>query len=181
MSLIKEIAEQEHQRVQAGTLSELHLWREGSFLRAYEWSAFLAGKYLHEFKVNKRIFKGADQPVVFIGFPEGSLTKWLPEGVTQTVIDEKHLVLQVPAEMLTDDAETMLHDYTEWHNAIPLTETKERKKRDTGGNQSIAATANPTTLTAILQRVLAFPIESKSPLESMAFLAEIKQQLAVLI
>jgi len=101
--------------------------------------------------------------------------------VTQTAIDEKHLVLQMPAEMLTDDADTMQRDYTEWHHAIPLTETKERKKRDTAVNQSVAATANPTTLTAIMQQVLAFPIESKSPLESMAFLADIKQQLAALI
>ena len=40
---------------------------------------------------------------------------------------------------------------------------------------------SPATLTAIMQRVLAFPVESKSPLECMVFLADVKQRLASLI
>jgi hypothetical protein len=30
--------------------------------------------------VNKRQFKGIDEPVTYIGFPETSLQKWTPEG-----------------------------------------------------------------------------------------------------
>ena len=41
MSLTKEIAEQENHRTTADRM-ELHLWKEGSFMRAYDWSAFLA-------------------------------------------------------------------------------------------------------------------------------------------
>lgn len=99
MPVIKEIAEQEKARLQAGVRNELHLWREGTFLRAYDWSAWLACRYLHEFKVNKRQFKGVDEPVVYIGFPEASLMKWMPDGVTQTVVDEKHLMLKLPELM----------------------------------------------------------------------------------
>lgn len=180
MPVIKEIAEQEKARLQAGVRNELYLWREGTFLRAYDWSAWLACRYLHEFKVNKRQFKGVDEPVVYIGFPEASLMKWMPDGVTQTVVDEKHLMLKLPELMLSDDAETIVQNYTEWHDAIPLTEGKERTRRDHGG-EAPTADAEPATLTAIMQRILAFPIESKSPLESMTFLAEVKQQLAALI
>jgi hypothetical protein len=180
MAVIKEIAEQEKARLQAGIRNELHLYREGSFLRAYDWSAWLACRYLHEFKVNKRRFKGAEEPVVYIGFPEASLMKWMPDGVTQTVVDEKHLMLKLPELMLSDDAETIVQNYTEWHDAIPLTEGKERTRRDHGG-EAPTADAEPATLTAIMQRILAFPIESKSPLESMTFLAEVKQKLAALI
>ena len=32
-----------------------------------------------------------------------------------------------------------------------------------------------------MQRVLAYPIESKSPMDSMLFLADIKQQLSAII
>ena len=46
-----------------GQRAILHLHRDGSFYRAYEWSAFLACRYLHEFKVTKRVFKGLEQPV----------------------------------------------------------------------------------------------------------------------
>lgn len=37
MSLTKEIAEQENHRTTADRM-ELHLWKEGSFMRAYDWS-----------------------------------------------------------------------------------------------------------------------------------------------
>lgn len=62
MSITKEIAEQENRRSTADRM-ELHLWKEGTFLRAYDWSAWLACHYLHEFKVSKRQFKGIEEPV----------------------------------------------------------------------------------------------------------------------
>lgn len=142
MSLTKELIEQERCQVQAGGLRDVHLHKEGSFLRAYEWSAWLCCRYLHDFKVNKRQFKGIDEAVAYIGFPETSRQKWIPEGAWQRVEDEKHLVMTLPEVMV---------------NEVPL------------------------TLTAVMQRVLAFPIESKSPIESMTFLADIKQRLASLI
>lgn len=65
MSVTKELIEQEKQLVQAGQIRDVHLHREGTFLRAYDWSAFLCCHYLHEFKVSKRAFKGIDEPVAY--------------------------------------------------------------------------------------------------------------------
>ena len=53
MSVTKELIEQERQSVQAGHLRDIHLHKEGTFLRAYEWSAWLCCRYLHDFKVSK--------------------------------------------------------------------------------------------------------------------------------
>lgn len=78
MSVTKELIEYERQLLQTGQLREIHLHKEGTFMRAYDWSAWLCCRYLHEFKVNKRAFKGIDQPVAYIGFPETSLAKWMP-------------------------------------------------------------------------------------------------------
>ena len=182
MSVIKEIAEQEKARLQAGVRNELHLWREGTFLRAYDWSAWLACRYLHEFKVNKRLFKGVDEPVVYIGFPEASLMKWMPEGIEQRVAEENHLVLTLSDLLLADSMETIDQDYRSWCDAVPLTESKVRgKKGKEGAGGDTPTASDPTTLTGIMQRILAFPIESRSPLESMTFLADVKQQLATLI
>ena len=36
----------------------IHLFQEGSFYRAYEWSAWLMYRYFHEFKVTHRRMKG---------------------------------------------------------------------------------------------------------------------------
>ena len=102
MSLTKEFIEQERQQVQAGRLGDIHLHKEGTFLRAYEWSAWLCCRYLNDFKANKQKFKNIDLPVAYIGFPETSLSKWLPEGAEQRKESDNHLVLQLPEIMITE-------------------------------------------------------------------------------
>lgn len=183
MSVTKEIIEQERQLVQAGRFRDVHLHREGAFLRAYDWSAWLCCRYLHDFRVNKRLFKGMEEAVAYIGFPETSLGKWMPEGVEQRVEGEKHLVLSLPELMVADAYEEMADAYAEWKDALPLTESNPgtRKKASCKDLAIQQAEDGPLTLTSIMQRILAFPIESKSPLESMVFLADIKQRLATLI
>ena len=185
MSSIKEIIEAESKELTDGHRDILHLHREGSFYRAYEWSAFLACRYLHEFKVNKRVFKGVEQPVAFIGFPETSINKWMPEGAEQIVIEEKYLAVRLPDVLFGDDTpEVMDADFAEWKDAIPLTESQakgEKKTKSLAGSEVGGGRDTVITLTSVMQRILAYPIESKSPLESMAFLAEVKRQLADLI
>ena len=58
MSVTKELIEQERLKVQAGYLAEVHLHKEGTFLRAYDWSAFLCCRFLHTgYRVQKILFK----------------------------------------------------------------------------------------------------------------------------
>lgn len=183
MSVTKETIDEEALRVKTGVYGEIHLHKEGTFLRAYEWSAWLCCRYLHEFKVNKRAFKGIDQPVAYIGFPETSLAKWMPEGAEQEAIGEKHLAIRLPSLMLAGDApETLDPAYSEWKEGIPLTESKEKGDRRSDGNDVFGGDGDGrVTLTSVMQRILAYPIESKSPMESMSFLADVKRQLANLI
>ena len=185
MAVIKDIVEQEQQRVSSGVRRELHLWSEGTFLRAYGWSAWLACRFLHDFKVNKRQFKGVESPVVFIGFPASSLPKWIPEGAEQEAVGEKHLVLRLPEQMLAATLETIDQDYVQWCDAIPLTTAKDRSRQGTSSttesSECVSLKGDVATLTGIMQRILAFPIESKSPMESMQFIADVKQRLAALI
>lgn len=183
MSLTKEIAQQENSRNTANRM-ELHLHKEGTFLRAYDWSAWLACRYLHDFKVNKRQFKDVGEPVAYIGFPETSLAKWLPEGAEQRVEGEKHLVVRLPDQIVADELDAMQGAYSEWKDAIPLAEANPGIRKGAGKDSSLADVmvgSSPATLTTIMQRVLAWPIESKSPLESMAFLADVKHQIAALV
>ena len=46
MSLTRELIDQESLMVQGGERGVIHLHREGSFYRAYEWSAYLSCRYL---------------------------------------------------------------------------------------------------------------------------------------
>ena len=114
--------------VQGGERGVIHLHREGSFYRAYEWSAYLSCRYLHEFKVNKRAFNGIEQPVAYIGFPETSLDKWMPEGAELKEIEEKHLTIRLPDLMLQNDPPDILDAaYLAWKDAILIKLIKERK------------------------------------------------------
>lgn len=185
MSVTKELIENERQLVQTGQTRDVHLHKEGSFLRAYDWSAWLCCRYLHDFKVNKRQFKGIDDAVTYIGFPETSLQKWTPEGAVQRVEGEKHLVMTLPELIVSGDLDEMTADFNQWKESIPLTESQPGLRKRGGGrgleNSAEEDTDQPATLTSIMQRVMAFPIESRSPLESMTFLADVKRQLAALI
>lgn len=185
MSVTKELIEQERQLVQTGRLRDVHFHKEGTFLRAYDWSAWLCCRYLHDFKANKRQFKGIDEAVAYIGFPETSLQKWLPEGAEQRVEGEKHLVLTLPEIMVSDPPEMLSAAYAEWKEAVPLTEAQPGLRNRGGGKEKDAdygiMADSPVTLTAIMQRVLAWPLESKSPLETMTFMADIKQRLAAMV
>ena len=180
MAIIKDIAEKESQRWSSGAVNELHLYQEGTFLRAYGWSAWLACRFLHDFKVNKRQFKDVDAPLAYIGFPEGSLAKWLPEGAEQRAVGEKHLVLSLPVQMLGEPADSLAAAYSEWLDSIPLAESRPAGKGSAPAGHAAQDPEAPS-LTSIMQRILAWPLESRSPMESMTFLADVKQRLAQLI
>ena len=58
MAAITEILEFESSRDGLEMQRIFHIFQEGSFYRAYEWSAWLMCKFMHEFKVTHRHMKG---------------------------------------------------------------------------------------------------------------------------
>ena len=79
MPQLKEIFEKESQR---GTLEQcavVNLFKEGTFYRAYEWSAWLMVHYFTDMKVTHRLLKSGED-VVFVGFPLTSLERYVPLG-----------------------------------------------------------------------------------------------------
>ena len=55
MSSIKEIVQLEGDRSEPSQYRVVHLFHEGSFLRAYDWSAWLLCRYVHEFIIQQTI------------------------------------------------------------------------------------------------------------------------------
>ena len=183
MASSKEIVEQEQQRMSNDIRYELHLFKEGTFLRAYEWSAWLAC-HLNALSCQKRSFQGIEQPVVFIGFPVSSLQKWIPEDAEETAYDDKHLMIRLPERLIAEPAAEQPAAFASWKESLPLSESKASgKKRGDGHNDSDSMLpAMPSaTITQVMQRILAYPLESKSPIDCMLFVAELKRQLAAMI
>ena len=127
MATIKEAIEIEQQRESAG---EIHLFREGTFWRAYEVSAWLCVRCLHEFKATKRQMKDVAQPVVFVGFPASSFDKWVPDNLERQVVDDKHVMVKVNAERLPSADPSELADlFGIWKDNVELSPASKPKEK----------------------------------------------------
>ena len=71
---LKEILENEGMRPGNGDAASVFLHKEGTFYRAYEWSAWLCVRYVQEFKPTRRLMKNSGESMVFVGFPLSFLT-----------------------------------------------------------------------------------------------------------
>ena len=54
MAKLADILETEQKRADATQLRIVHLFADGTFYRAYEWSAWLCCRYINSFKATKR-------------------------------------------------------------------------------------------------------------------------------
>ena len=90
----------------------------------------------------------------------------------------KDLVLAddvIPEGMTVDVMKT---DYEAWKASVPVAESVAKNKEyiastTTDGAEKPIVTA---TKAGIMQQILAFPLESKTPIQCMCFIAELKQQ-----
>ncbi|MBQ8701247.1 MAG: hypothetical protein IJ549_00590 [Prevotella sp.] len=180
MAKLKEILEAEAQRATLEQCREIHLFPEGTFYRAYEWSAWLCVRYIQDFKPTKRKFKSEDVPSVFIGFPVSSLQRYTPDDATVTVAEDKSVKLLLPEGVFqgVSDVSQLQTDFENWKDSVPLAESS---KKESDGGKAGSTGQRPGRLTDVMHLILAYPIEQKSPLESMQFLADIKKSIAEII
>ena len=180
MAKIKDILEIESQRETIAQCRMINLFPEGTFYRAYEWSAWLCMRYIQQFKPTKRQFKNEEVSLVFVGFPTTSLQKFTPEGAEVSIGEDKSVRIVLAETVFNADTEVKsLHeDYENWKQSVPLSESG---KKEIEAEKYGKVGGSPVRLTDIMHKVLAYPIEQKSPMECMAFLAEIKKGIAEII
>ena len=157
----------------------IHLFREGTFYRAYEWSAWLCVRYFTELKVTHRLLKGGED-IVFVGFPLTSLDRYTPEGTVVLPSGDKSVEMALPTEAFAPDAdgESLRMGFEDWKQCQPMTEASKKKVEEE--RVRTERNAHPC-LTDIMLRILAYPIEQHSPMECMVFLGDIKQQISEII
>lgn len=182
LSLIMDV---ERRRLTQKQETVIHLWADGTFYRAYEWSAWLCVRYVRSFKATKRIVKSIGADMVFVGFPQSSLEKYLPEGavIGTNADDEKGVIITLSPEMVRpDEGSTLEQDFQNWRTAVPLTVTKDSSAVNPQDSLSIPQRASsPMSLTGIFKEIVSYPIVQSSPIESMLFLADIQKRLSSLL
>ena len=122
MAAITEILEFESSRDGLEMQRIIHLFQEGSFYRAYEWSAWLMCKFFHDFKVTHRHMKGVEQSVTLIGFPVTSLAKWVTQDIERHDVSDKHIILSLTENALIDlaDEGKAAESFAEWKSNQPI-------------------------------------------------------------
>lgn len=178
MSQLKEILEKEKERDTIEQCTVIHLFREGTFYRAYEWSAWLSARYFTELKITHRLLKGGED-IVFVGFPLTSLNRYTPTGTMVLPTGDKSVEIRLSANVFSPDAdiESLQTGFSNWKQSQPLTESSKKKVEE----RTIAERNAHPRLTDVMLQILAYPIEQHSPMECMAFLADMKKQIAEFI
>lgn len=188
MAKISEILEIEKERADAGTWNVIHLFKEGGFYRAYNWSAWLIVTVAYSDEVRKgqtdrkplnvsrKKVKNGDGDFAFVGFPIKSQEKFIPyytefKPISDTQID---ISIELPATDGEISFESLSQAVEDWKQAIPISEDKPKKEQDEPFH------ASPRSFTGVMSQVMSFPLESKTPIECMMFISQLKQQLAAL-
>lgn len=177
MAQLADIVAAEKTRTDFRAHREIRLYGDGSFYRAYEWSAWLCCRYVRQNKVTRRFVKLLGADVVYIGFPRTSLQKYVLEGSEVEECADGSVVLRLPTTLFPPESEceTLPTDFEAWRGHLPPPDAKtERKKENENETQQ---TVQPVSPIGIMQQLLAFPIESRTPIDCMLFLAEIKGKL----
>lgn len=115
MAKISEILEIEKQRTEPATWNVIHLFKEGGFYRAYNWSAWLIVTFGYNdevrsqtqdrkpLAVSRKKMKNSDVDFAFVGFPLRSLEKFLPYKDSFTPISDTQI--DVAVELPPSDGE----------------------------------------------------------------------------
>ncbi|MDO4191606.1 MAG: hypothetical protein Q4D14_08020 [Bacteroidales bacterium] len=159
----------------------IHLLPEGKFYHAYEWSAWLCVRYVNEFKAIRKPVKNSNETLVYIGFPQTSLEKFTPEGSSVDYDENGNVTMKLAEDLVAqpDDITVLQSDFSNWKQSVPLKSVA----NDADANPTLKGveTSRPLHITDILRSVMTYPIEQKSPMECMAFLAKLKQQISAIL
>ena len=142
----------------------IRLVEANGFYRAYNHSAYLFHQVIAQHKVTRKFVKNINQEIVYVGFPVDKLLERI--GVRSHKKTELGYDVELGAEELPDDAA-----YDEWRQTVP-TEAASR------GDVNALGSGGDELCRAVCERIRLWPMETKSLIESVAFLAELKKALA---
>ena len=105
---ISEILAIEKNRKDSQTYNVIHLFKEGAFYRAYEWSAWLIAVIVNaatgnNLAITKKKAKDSDDTFVFAGFPLTSMEKYIPKeaqlSFTPVSDDQIDITVELPIDI----------------------------------------------------------------------------------
>lgn len=187
MRLIQAL-DNEKQRQAPQNWNKVFLHKDGKFLHAYEWSAWLTKAFVCTEEMQRErgdksflsafryAAKGSEYAM--IGFPLESLSKYFPEYADmQPLGDDLVITVNVPFDESNVGYDDLQQSFEEWKSQCPLKEKKPKQNQSSDYN----GTGGRAGVFAILQRVVSYPVEQKSMQENTDFLISLKQDIVALL
>ena len=180
MAKIQEILEIEGKRTTAELKRQIHFFPNGKFYSAYEWSAWLCVRYIHQFKVVKRDVKSNQSFFLIVGFPKESLEKYTIEDSKVEFLTDESVLVTLSEALVKPDKEdgTLEEDYQNWHTTTADTLDKqaaEKKETDAKQDANTSSRNKVVTATGIIRELLRYKTMEHSPFEWGQFITGLQQ------
>ena len=142
---------------------KIRLITSGEFVRAYNHSAWLFYCCISKYKVIRKYSKAQQKDIYFLGFPAGKLHE-LINGRNYAKTDFGYDIELKPGELPAVDG------YEAWTKEVPV-EAASRAEA------SATPLAGKELESVVCKKIRAFPLETKSPVEALVFLSEMRRLL----
>lgn len=179
-------------RQDADSQNKIILNKDGKWYHVYDWSAWLLKTVACTEEMQKERGDAKTLTVsryntktgdyVIAGFPLESVAKYIPEYETMCEMEDGDLSISVtlPDSLSTLTPEEMQNSYNSWKEAQPIKENRKSVRQIVSGDPKPAALARSGVF-GIIQEVLSYPVEQKTPTENIEFISQLKQRIVTLL
>ena len=211
MTKIIDILETERNRPTADTFDIVHMYKTGQFYTAYDWSAWIISvisytdsvrmqtKDRHPLAVTRIKIATSEQTFCKVGFPFKSIEKFCPNRQGFDGIENNHITFRIPfpqpsdgTEITFDRLSEAVDKWTETFEIKPPKRTQEEMKQikaQRKAEKDAADLASETPVNApatpcgggLIQQILAYPLADSTPMENIAFIQRLKQQITAIL
>lgn len=143
--------------------TQMYLYKEGFFWKAYQYSAYRVNRRQPGFKLTKKYVKTVSCEVISLGFPDETLHRIFS--------DEEIVYINEKLIGIPDSVDIDMQGYNEWFQSIPLTE------RTTDVVLPKQRPTPPTSLERVLQKIREFSVEQSTPMDCMILISQIRKEL----
>lgn len=153
-------------KITTSAAQHIHLFKEGTFWKAYEGSAYLFIKFVRAYKPIRKTVKSLKSSVVSMGFPGNAL---------ESVLGDVSLISQTDNYCVVSCTEGIYseNDFLLWKDGI------EEQTLIVGRQpqRCVPVVEENSLHSELIERIRNFRIESNTPMGCMLFLLQIQQDL----
>ena len=179
-------------RQDADSQNKIILNKDGKWYHVYDWSAWLLKSVACTEEMQKErgdakaltvsSYNTKTGDYVIAGVPFDSVAKYIPEYETMCEMEDGDLSISVtlPDSLSTLTPEEMQNSYNSWKEAQPIKENRKSVRQIVSGDPKPSALARSGVF-GIIQEVLSYPVEQKTPTENIEFISQLKQRIVSLL